>query len=253
MENSFLLYGSTRTQYGTVVLYYYYFNLCITFYEAKLVTLTSGLTYEKGTRSSEVQGASLKMQLRGVSLVLAVAACGCAYFGPAWHFTAETQWTKLPVGTTVETAWAVIQDFDSYSKWNKFTVEVSTAQFPPQRGQPVTLRVLLDQPWPLSVFYSQKSNMTLDFRWLEFSPPHRLCWGIQNRLKLLDNVLHSHRCLELNKEPDGSISVRNQDLNTGILAPIVKIAYKKQIEAGFRIMNRNLKSEIQRRNLEANS
>ena len=184
---------------------------------------------------------------RPVALACAAASALCAFLGPGWHFTAETAWERVgDKATTVQAVWDIVSDFGNYPRWNTFTTAVVSASAEPLVGTPVQLHVSLGQPFPLNHFVRTKSNMTLDFTWLEFNPPHRFCWGIRNRVTMLDKVLQSHRCMEI-REEDGKVLVRNQDLNTGILAPLIEFIFRDQIEAGFRVMNEDLDREILRR------
>ena len=188
----------------------------------------------------------------------AAASAICAFLGPAWHFTAETAWARVgDETTTVQAAWDIASDFGNYPRWNTFTTAVvskskATAAplTPPQVGTPVELHVSLGQPFPLNRFVETKSNMTLDFTWLEFEPPRRFCWGIRNKVAMLDNVLHSHRCMEFREFREEDIvlvRVRNRDLNVGILAPLIEFMFREQIEAGFHVMNEDLDREIRPR------
>lgn len=213
----------------------------------------------------------MKLTVTGsvVALALAVSLAGRGPFAGLFAFTAETAWADAgPSGVDIRGVWGVMTAFEDYAGWNTFTTRVSRGggdgngggRAAPTVGDPVKLGVALGMPWPVSrVYPERRTNLTLDFTWLDWAPPAlrrdtgqweaRFCWGIRNRFFLLDFLtLRSFRCCSL-RQPDaqqGGVQVKHSDLNEGLLAPLVGIMFREPIEAGFQQMNRDLTARLAR-------
>ena len=174
--------------------------------------------------------------------------------GDKCQFTAVHDWDVIiatdsdPNGKHLTRAWSLIASFPDYPNWNSFTTSVSSASTPPTLGHPVQLTVNLGPPWPVSLFSTAQSNLTLDFYWKEYLPEqHTLCWGIDNpSYPILNKILSSHRCCALRFTPALGVEVRHSDLNVGYLAPLVQLMYKRTIEQGFSQMTVDMRKELAR-------
>ena len=208
-----------------------------------------------------------------VALTLAVSLAGRGPLAGLFAFTAETAWTDAgAAGVDIRGVWDLVTDFEGYSGWNTFTTSVTSGgssggdgsngggRAAPTVGDPVELGVTIGMPWPVSLVYPErKTNLTLDFTWLDWAPPAlradtgqweaRFCWGIRNRIFLLDFLtLRSFRCCSLRQleAQQGGVQVKHSDLNEGLLAPLVAVMFREPIEAGFWQMNRDLTARLAR-------
>jgi hypothetical protein len=204
-----------------------------------------------------------------------------------WH--ALTDFDSYGAWNTFTTAVATTTTTTMTQPQQAAAAAAAAASAPPPRpGQAVALTVALGLPWPLSVLDSAyTSTLQLDFQWLEFNASaKRMCWGIRNGppamtsergetegrtvksaakqqlISLLDALLISHRCAELQVQMVETINstcstssasssnsdsqvvvqvrIRHSDENIGAVAPLVGVLYKQAIEAGFARMTRDL-------------
>ncbi len=134
--------------------------------------------------------------------------------------------TEIEIDATPEAVWAVLTDFESYPEWNPFVTRIEGEAIPGAR-----LRVRIEPPG--------SRGMTFRPRLVVTEPNRRLEWLGRLVVPNLFDGRHEFRL----ERVDGKTRFVHRETFSGLLMPAVLDA--EGVKAGFRAMNRALKSRVE--------
>lgn len=156
-----------------------------------------------------------------------------------YSFVAETEWRKVlrvngDPQKSLNVAWNILYDFESYSKWNTFTYKIVRDT---DNKDYAMIFVKLKQPF----FEERYFNLSSKFKFIEITENERICWSYQMVPELIQPfILKTKRCMEIKiddtDDDNKYVLLRHYDLNQGPLSPLVQLLFQSNIETGFETM-----------------
>ncbi len=137
--------------------------------------------------------------------------------------------TEIIINSTPEKLWNVITDFQNYSKWNPFIVNITGE---PKKGEKIELQLHL----------KSGRNRTYHPNITKVEKLSEIRW----KGKLLSSSLfEGERVLKIKKIDDKSVKFINKEVFSGIASSFTPKKMDSDIEESFQMMNTALKNWIE--------
>lgn len=131
---------------------------------------------------------------------------------------------EVVINAPIETVWAILVDFESYGKWNRFCPQAKAKL---ELGSPIEMMV--DLGFGLQ---EQTEYITL------IEPNQAIAWGMENKP---DDPIHAVRTQRLGKLDDHSCTYISVDEFAGPGVPDMIAGMGKAVEDGFNLCAQCLK------------
>ena len=138
---------------------------------------------------------------------------------------------EVIIDASVSAVWDVLVDFESYPRWNPFTLEVKTSLVV---GEPVDMRVRMAK---LGISLQQRETIRA------VVPEARIVWGTSK----MGGVISGEREQTLEALGDGKTRYRTTDVIEGPLGALVFGVFGPSVQVGFDAVAASLAEEVARR------
>ena len=137
--------------------------------------------------------------------------------------------TKINIKSNLDTVWKKLVNFENYPNWNLFITKIEG-----EKKTGATLSVEISPPGgqktifkPIILKYEEKKEL----RWV----------GIL----LSKHLFSGEHYFQLSLGENGTTTLIHGENFTGLLAPLIMLLIAKKTEAGFNLMNENLKNALE--------
>jgi hypothetical protein len=136
------------------------------------------------------------------------------------------------INVPVEHVWSVLVDLERYGEWNTFVPSMQSSPF--QVGSLLTMQVQMRENLRV------KSVETITV----IEPDRMLAWKTRSPAWFL----RGERFQVLTPTDAGTTQYWTREAFTGIIAPLIKIMFEKDLQRGFQAVAQNLKARVEDQN-----
>ncbi len=135
-------------------------------------------------------------------------------------FKKEIRLQKVTVNANQQVVWNMLFDIDGYPEWNPFTYQVKSSM---RLNDRIDLYVRM----PLRGDRMQSETICV------MDEPRQMAWNMKLGLSFL---LRARRDQFINKTGEQSCTYETVDVFEGLLAPLVYLLFREDVEVGFNAM-----------------